>query len=435
MGRAQHSITRREITYDPLPSQKAFHECGARFKGFSGPVGSGKSQALCQEAIRLAYQNPGRTGLLGAPTYAMLRDATQAALFEILGGNGIPYEHNKSEDIVILRDSKSKILFRSMEEYERLRGPNLAWFGLDELTYTPEEAWERLESRLRDPKAPRLCGFAAWTPKGYDWVYRRFICGETKVRGHVAILAQPNENKHLLAQVPDYYERLKQSYDERFFAQEALGSYLSLDGNRVYGAFDRMVHVQPQAVDPKVPLLWALDFNVDPMSSIVAQYNGVTFRVLDEIVLRHASTPEAVEAFTKRYPTHAQGVTVYGDASGNSLKTSGTSDYQMVRESFKKQGVANVDYKVPPKNPSVRDRVTLTNGRLKSASGDIALLVDPKCKELIQDFEQVSYKVDSTHVDKDRDRMRTHASDAVGYLLWQECTGGLKIGERRERLL
>jgi hypothetical protein len=196
-------------------------------------VGSGKSQALCQEAIRLAYQNPGRTGLLGAPTYAMLRDATQAALFEILGENEIPYEHNKSESIVILRDSKSKILFRSMDDYERLRGTNLAWFGLDELTYTPEEAWNRLEGRLRDPKAPRLCGFAAWTPKGYDWVYRRFIGDETKVHGHVAILAQPNENVHLLAQVPDYYERLKDSYDKRFFAQEALGEYLSLDGSRV----------------------------------------------------------------------------------------------------------------------------------------------------------------------------------------------------------
>ena len=81
MGRTQHSITRREIEYDPLPSQKLFHECGARFKGFSGPVGSGKSQAVCQEAIRLSYQNPGRTGLLGAPTYSMLRDATQSALF------------------------------------------------------------------------------------------------------------------------------------------------------------------------------------------------------------------------------------------------------------------------------------------------------------------------------------------------------------------
>src|ERR1017187_158481 len=116
MGRTRHSIT-REIKYEPLPSQKLFHECGARLKGFSGPVGSGKSQAVCPEAIRLSYQNPGCTGLLGAPTYSMLRDATQAALFEILAENEIPYEHNKSEGIVILKDSKSRLLFRSTEDY------------------------------------------------------------------------------------------------------------------------------------------------------------------------------------------------------------------------------------------------------------------------------------------------------------------------------
>ncbi len=66
-------------------------------------------------------------------------------------------------------------MFRAVEEFERLRGSNLAWFGLDELTYTSEEAWLRLEGRLRDPKATRLCGFAVWTPKGYDWVYERFV--------------------------------------------------------------------------------------------------------------------------------------------------------------------------------------------------------------------------------------------------------------------
>ena len=58
MGRARRGITRREIDYDPLPSQKAFHECPARFKGFSGPVGSGKSQALCQEAITAHRTDP-----------------------------------------------------------------------------------------------------------------------------------------------------------------------------------------------------------------------------------------------------------------------------------------------------------------------------------------------------------------------------------------
>src|SRR5215472_19259841 len=54
---------RREIEYNPLPSQRRFHESRARFKGFSGPIGSGKSQALCQEAIRMSYLNPGRTGI------------------------------------------------------------------------------------------------------------------------------------------------------------------------------------------------------------------------------------------------------------------------------------------------------------------------------------------------------------------------------------
>ncbi len=172
--------------------------------------------------------NPGRMGLLGAPTYPMLRDATQATLFEILDSNEIPYEHNKAENTLVMKDTRSRILFRAVDEFERLRGTNLAWFGLDELTYTQEEAWLRLEGRLRDPKATRLCGFAVWTPKGFDWVYRKFIVGPAN--GYEAVLAEPFENRYLLDKVPDFYERLKDSYDEKFYQQEVLGEYLSLDG-------------------------------------------------------------------------------------------------------------------------------------------------------------------------------------------------------------
>src|SRR5258708_805381 len=188
MGRTGQT-KRRDISYDPLPSQKKFHALENRFKGFSGPIGSGKSQALCQEAIRLSYVNPGRLGLLGAPTYPMLRDATQAALIEILESNEIPYEHNKAENTFVMLDTRSRILFRPVDEFERLRGTNLAWFGLDELTYTQEESWLRLEGRLRDPKATRLCGFAGWTAQGYDWVYRKFI--SDPVNGYAAVQAEP----------------------------------------------------------------------------------------------------------------------------------------------------------------------------------------------------------------------------------------------------
>ena len=71
MARRVGDTKHRVIDYRPLPSQCKFHGSRARFKGFSGPIGSGKSQALCQEAIRLSYLNPGRQGLVGAPTYAL----------------------------------------------------------------------------------------------------------------------------------------------------------------------------------------------------------------------------------------------------------------------------------------------------------------------------------------------------------------------------
>ncbi|HYM06107.1 MAG TPA: terminase family protein [Terriglobales bacterium] len=427
-----HGVCFRRIKYWPLPSQRKFHGAKTRFKGFSGPIGSGKSQALCQEAIKLSYINAGRLGLIGAPTYPMLRDATLATFFDILNANLIPYEYSKADNVITMTDSGSRILCRSVDEFERLRGTNLAWFALDELTYTPEPAWLVLEGRLRDPRAKQLCGFAAWTPKGYDWVYRKFIAN--RMAGYDATIAQPYENRHLLDQIPDFYDLLKQSYDDSYFQQEVLGKYLNVQAGLVYHAFSRQEHVTHLEVHPGAPLLWALDFNVDPMSAVVVQVIKGTVYVLDEIVLRHASTLQACEEFKRRYPRHTRGLVIYGDASGNNLHTTGTSDYLIIREYFSEHYSSPPVYKVPKANPSVRDRITLTNAKLRNASGGIQLFIDPQCAELIKDFEQVCYKADSNIPDKERDRNRTHVSDALGYLLWQECRPLQPIGDRTKRL-
>ena len=433
MGGTGAKFAELKIPYGPLPSQRAFHDCQKRFKGFSGPIGSGKSQALCQEAIKLSYLNAGRTGLLGAPTYPMLRDATQACLLEILQDSGIQYDHNKSENTITFRDTRSKILLRAVDEFERLRGTNLAWFGVDELTYTQEASWLRLEGRLRDPKATRLGGFAAWTPKGFDWVYKKFIAPD-RPEGYVAIKARANENRYLLDKLPDFYKQLANSYDDQFYRQEVLGEYLNLSGGMVYASFSRDANVQRVTADRRRPLLWALDFNVDPMSSLVAQITGRKVMIVDEIVIRNGTTRDACEEFLKRFPDQEGEIVVYGDASGNQQQTTGSTDYQMIREYFAVSTNLVVSYQVPKSNPLVRDRVNLTNSKLRSAAGEVELIVDPKCKELIKDFEQVAYKTDSCQVDKYKDRLRTHLSDALGYLLWQECRPVAKIGERGGRL-
>ena len=433
MGRAGGEVQHREIGYVPLPSQRRFHNSTARFKGFSGPIGSGKSQALCQEAIRLSYLNPGRQGLIGAPTYPMLRDATLTSFLEVVRTNRIPHELNKSELILVMKDTGSRIYFRAVDDFERLRGTNLAWFGLDELTYTAEESWLRLEGRLRDPLAKRLCGFAVWTPKGFDWVYRRFI--RNLVDGYEVVLAKAFENRHVLDKVPDFYDRLKASYDAKFFEQEVLGEYLNVQAGVVYHAFKRARNAKEVQLDTMLPLFWALDFNVDPMSSIVAQKDGDEVRVLDEIVLSRASTHQACEEFMTRYPDHRAGIVIYGDASGQRLQTAGTTDYQMIREYFRRTVYGSPKFRVPSSNPSVRERIALVNSKLFSASEEVQLLVDPRCKGLVMDFEEVTFKPESSVIDKDKDSQRTHLSDALGYLLWQECRPRPVFGEQGQRLL
>jgi hypothetical protein len=429
----ERGILDRKIWYEPLPTQRLFHLSSARFKGFSGPVGSGKSQALCQEAIRMSYLNLGRTGLIGAPTFPMLRDSTQASLLAALHESNIPYDLNKAENYLVFHDTQSKILFRSLDDSERLRGTNLAWFCVDELTYASEEAWLRLEARLRDPKAKRLCGFGVWTPRGFDWVYKRFLSGDFE--GYETFVARAFENKHLLEQVPDYYERLKSSYDSRFYAQEVLGEYLNIQAGRVYAAFDRKLNVAPAPkLDKSKPLLWALDFNVDPMSSVVAQKSGDRLHVVDEIALRRATTEQACEEFVNRYPDHPGGLLIFGDASGQHMQTTGQSDFQMVRDYLRQVRYGNVRLEISRSNPAVKDRVALVNGLLANAAGAAKLLVDPRCRELIKDFEQVCFKPGSMVIDKESDPQRTHLSDAVGYLVWQQCRPQSPFGFQSHRI-
>jgi hypothetical protein len=362
----------------------------------------------------------------------MLRDSTLTSLTEILETSKLPFDLNKGDNVLTMRDTGSRMLLRSVDDFDRLRGTNLAWFGVDELTYTQEGAWLRLEGRLRDPKAKRRCGFAVWTPKGFDWVYRKFI--SHPVEGYAAIQAQPYENRFLLDEVPDFYDRLKASYDETFFRQEVLGDYLNARGGLVYSAFRREANLQDVEMDPARKVFWTLDFNVSPLCSLVAQKWHEEVRVLDEIVLPRATTEQACEEFERKFGMPRAGVVVCGDANGISTHTASSStDYRVIRDYFRARGLTP-EFRVPKQNPSVRDRVGLVNARLCSAAGDVNLIVSPRCKELIDDFEQVAYEEESTQIDKNKDRRRTHASDALGYLVWQECQKKSTIGERGQRL-
>jgi hypothetical protein len=181
------------------------------------------------------------------------------------------------------------------------------------------------------------------------------------------------------------------------------------------------------------------------MCSVIAQADGESVYVLDELILEDANTTLACEHFWRRinqWPK-AHGplrIEIYGDASGHQRRTCGTAtDWSLIRDFFaQRSGQVIANIRASTANPGVRDRINLVNGRLLNAAGERRLFIDPRCKELILDLERVCWRTDdfgqpTSELDKS-DRKRTHVSDALGYYLVQAFPLHGKIGERRERI-
>src|SRR5258708_28156293 len=72
-------------------------------------------------------------------------------------------------------------------------------------------------------------------------------------------------------------------------------------------------------------------------------------------------------------------------------------------------------------NPGVKNRVAAVNSLLRSTSGEIRCLIDPRCKHLIKDLEQVAWKPGTSEIEKTKNPELTHISDALGYLIESEA--------------
>jgi hypothetical protein len=188
-----------------------------------------------------------------------------------------------------------------------------------------------------------------------------------------------------------------------------------------------------------LPLFWSLDFNVNPMCAVIGQREGDRVRILDELVLPDSNTPAVCQAFcdwiarTRSHSIYPVKIQTYGDAAGNGRHTSASrTDWQTVGDFFKRQ-FCDFTRKVPSANPAVKDRVNCVNAMLRNQAGDRRLLIDPKCKHLILDFERVHWKNDAhgnalPDIDKS-DPARSHVSDALGYMIAYDFGMRGKAGE------
>lgn len=402
------------------PPQSVVFQSNARFRVLVAGRRFGKTFLAMTELCRAAW-NPGRLVWYVAPTYRQTKRIAWRPLKEMTR----PYWRSRPNetDLRIELITGGTICLRGADNYDSLRGDGLDFLVLDEYASIAREAWPEV---LRPALADRV-GRALFigTPHGYnhfhdlhekarkepDWEVFQFT---TEQGGNVS---------------RDEIEKATRELDERTYRQEFQASFENFTTGMVYYPFSRTENVRPRQYDPRLPLFWSLDFNINPMCSVIGQRDGDRVNILAELVLPDSNTMAACQAFVERagpwLPNRfAPPIDVYGDATGDSRRTSASrTDWQIVKESLDRYAF-RVSYHQTKTNPPVKDRINCVNAMLKNHAGERRLLVDPGCKELIQDLERVHWKTDShgnalADVDKS-DPNLTHLSDALGYMIAKE---------------
>jgi len=433
-------------------------ECPARFRVLVAGRRFGKTYLALAELIRAA-SGSGRVAWYVAPTYRQAKRVAWKALKAMTKGHWA--KPPNETDLTIELVSGGTISLRGADNYDSLRGDGLNFVVLDEYASMSPQAWtEVLRPALADRKGRALF---IGTPRGHNHFYDLYE----------AVKNQPNwavfqfttaEGRNVTR---EELESATHELDERTFHQEFLARFTSLGVGRAYYGFDLTLNVRPLRYDPSLSLFWAVDFNVNPLCSVIGQMTHGRVYILDEMILPDSNTPQACEEFldrtrqwttapdlpvldadageraeelldeiARRLQPRPMNVEVHGDATGEQRKTSASrTDWEIVKGFLRLYPDRyNFRLRVPGSNPPVKDRINCVNAMLFNHAGERRLLIDPRCKHLIRDLEQVSWKADPhgnplAALDKS-DPMRTHVSDALGYYVAREFPMRGLHGER-----
>ena len=356
---------------------------------------------LCYEA-----RMPDREVWYVAPTYKMARQIVWKKLKNKLVDLQWVAKTNETELSILLKNG-STISLKGADNYDSLRGVGLDFIVLDEFADIDPEAWyETLRPTLSDTSRNGKALFIG-TPKGIgNWSYDIYQTA----------LDNPDWSSHQFTTIQggnvtaEELESAARDLDERTFRQEYMATFETYSG-RIYYSFDRVKNVRPiidaNLADTSVIYI-GMDFNIDPMSAVVAVRYNDTLHITDEIRMFSSNTQEMVEELKNRYPRSK--IQVYPDPAARQRKTSagGNTDLTILAN-------AGFVVKAPNSHSPVRDRINAVNSRLCDSTGQIHLYVDPKCKYTIEGLERQTYKPGTTQPDKDSGY--DHQMDALGYLV------------------
>ena len=406
-----------------FPSQWEFltNKKKARSSAFVGGFGSGKSYTLLSKVfyclITKLNKDGKSNGLVLYPTYNLADQVFVEPFKEILERNGIAYTYNISQH-------RFKTVYGNIQIYQtrypqRIVGASYTYCGIDELDIenykTAEITVQKALGRLRGCEDAEL--FITTTPEGFGYTWEYMV--NQKSDDKLLVHGKTTDNHYL---PESYIQSLIDNYDEKLLEAYLYGKFVNLTQGATYYAFDRDRHVRQCEYDPSLPIRLGMDFNTDPLSTTLMQIRpDRSIHVINEITLSHGGdgdlpTERMCETIREMYPNNYY--YAYPDATGAAKNSSARySDISIIRQNKFIVKVAHI-------NPRVINRVNAVNNQLSKDN----IVIDPKCKGLIRDLEQVTNKENTREIDKSNQKL-THLSDSFGYFInWEYPINKPSIG-------
>lgn len=385
------------------PAQTKIAKDSHRFRVVVAGRRFGKTHLAIRE-LAFHAREPQKEVWYVAPSYKMAKNIVWKKLKNRLQDLNWVQKHNETELTLTLKNG-STICLKGADNYDSLRGVGLDFIVLDEFADIDPQAWyETLRPTLSDKGGKALF---IGTPKGIgNWsyeLYQNSTNDPTTWSSHqFTTIEGGNVPESEIAQA-------QRDLDERTFRQEYLATFETYTG-RIYYSFDRAKNViDAEPTDQDLQTIYiGMDFNIDPMSAVIAIRKGDDLCVIDEIRMFSSNTQEIVEEIHSRYPKSKK--FVYPDPAARQRKTSagGATDITILQN-------GGFIVKAPNSHNPVRDRINAVNSRLCDSTGVRRLFVTKRCKYTIEALERQTYKEGTTQPDKESGY--DHMNDALGYMV------------------
>lgn len=388
---------------------------------YGGAIRGGKTFITLFILARLCARFPGFKAHIIRNDFPNLQATTIPSFEKILSNSpNWGWNRDKSNYFAYHRKSDAKLFFKA----ENLqRDPDLNDFlGLETNAFFLEQAEElarktldmcisRVGSWYIDPMPPGLIlGTFNPTQKWIkDEVYLKYINGELPPDTFYQT-ALPSDNAFVTADQWSNWGTMDERYQKQFIE----GDWSDFDekDNRFAYCYNKAIHVGVVKHNPAHPIILSFDFNVDPITCLVAQnYDGCLYGI-EQISLGNSDIYKLCEYIKAKYNVQTFNVRITGDATGqnrSALTKDNVNYYQIIKAQLK---IGEGVFKLPSVNPPIEENRVLVNAVLHKYK---VILDAELCKALIRDLENVRVLPDGS-VDKKTDKSLTHALDCFRYI-------------------